>query len=88
MTDRPGATVADFTDIDLQQSFTRTDIRLQWHSEGGLVWGELFVENLEDRTLYSRLVVGPQFTGGMPNRLNLQAPRTFGVRLGFDWGGS
>jgi len=88
VTDRPGNTVADFTDIDLQQSFTRTDIRLQWRSEGGLFWGEFFVENLEDRTIYSRLVVGPQFTGGMPNRLNLQAPRTFGGRIGFDWGGS
>jgi iron complex outermembrane receptor protein len=81
-------TPADFTDIDVQESYTSTDIRLQWRSEGGLFWGEFFVENLEDNTIYSRIVVGPQFTGGMPNRLNLQAPRMIGGRIGFDWGGS
>lgn len=81
------AVPADFTDIDLQQAFTCTHIRLQWHSEGGLFWGEFFVENLEDNTIYSRIIVGPQFTGGVPVQLGLQAPRLIGGRIGFDWGG-
>jgi iron complex outermembrane receptor protein len=79
---------ADFTDIDLQQAFTRTDIRLQWRSEGGLFWGEFFVENLEDNSIYSRIIVGPQFNGGTPTQFGFQAPRMIGGRIGFDWGGS
>jgi iron complex outermembrane receptor protein len=73
--------------IDNQPWFTRTDIRLQWRSESGYFFGEVFVENIEDNSVYQRVVVGSQLNGGLGSRFGFQTPRIYGGRFGISFEG-
>jgi hypothetical protein len=48
---------------------------------------ELYGQNLEDRDVFGRVIVLPEFLGGMPVGFEAFEPRTYGVRMGFHWGG-
>ena len=68
--------------IDFQPWFTRTDIRLQWHSEAQRFFAEVFIENAENETVYQRVVVGSSLNGGLGTGFGLQQPRIYGLRFG------
>ena len=72
-------------DTDRIDSYTRTDLRLTWQSVDERYHAEVFVENLEDEIVYGRTVaVAIPPAAGV---IGLFPPRTFGVRLGFRFGG-
>ncbi len=74
-------------EIDRVDSYTKTDLRLIWTDLDERYTVELFGENLENEYVYARAIVGPEFTGGMAAGFGLLPPRTFGVRIGFNWYG-
>jgi hypothetical protein len=47
---------------------------------------EASVQNLEDETIYDRVIVGRQFTAGMPLGITPYQARTHGLRVGYAWG--
>jgi outer membrane receptor protein involved in Fe transport len=66
--------------------YHRTDLRLVW-SDASEAWRvEAFVQNLEDESIYGRVISGPEFTAGNPVGISSYAPRTYGLRVGFRWG--
>jgi len=66
-------------------SYTRTDLRLLWRSASERFSAEAFVENVEDEVVYVRNVTTGEFSGSMPASVGLLPPRTFGVRIGYQW---
>ncbi len=73
---------------DRVSAYTRSDARLVWKSESRRFSVELFGENLEDEVVYARNSTTGEFSGSFPASLGLIPPRTYGVRVGFAWGGS
>ncbi len=71
--------------IDKIDSRTKTDLRLIWESLEGSYSIELFVENLEDETVYGQRIIGAEFAGGFPVQVGTFPPRIYGVRLGYHW---
>ncbi len=61
----------------LQESYSKTDLRLIWTSSAGRWSGELFVENIEDETVLNRSVVGGQTAIFQ----NFAPPRTYGLKI-------
>jgi iron complex outermembrane receptor protein len=74
--------------IDEVDSYTRTDLRLAWESASGDYSVELMVENIEDELVFARSTAGQDFAGGFAASLGGLAPRVYGIRLGYRWGGS
>jgi iron complex outermembrane receptor protein len=74
-------------DIDRIDSRSKTDLRLIWESVEGRYRVELFVENLEDETVYGQRIISAEFAGGFPVQVGTFPPRIYGVRLGYHWGG-
>ena len=72
--------------IDRIASRTKTDLRLIWRSPEETFSVELFVENLEDETVYGQRIIGAEHMGGWPVQVGTFPPRIYGVRLGFHWG--
>ncbi len=72
--------------VDGIDSYTQTGIRFIWRSPEGRYTVEVFGTHLEDETIYGRRVVPPEFVAN-PSQLQLFAPRRFGIRVGFKWGG-
>jgi iron complex outermembrane receptor protein len=68
--------------------FHRTDLRLIWASPERSWTIEAFVQNLEDEAIYGRIIVGPEFTAGMPVGITPYAPRSYGLRVGYAFGES
>ena len=67
-------------------AYHRTDLRLSW-ADAERQWKvEAFVQNLEDKTIYGRIIVGPEFTAGMPVGITPYQARTVGLRVGYAWG--
>ncbi len=67
-------------------AYHHTDLRLVW-SDAARHWkAEAFVQNVEDETIYGRIIAGPEFTAGMPVGITPYQPRTYGLRVGVAWG--
>lgn len=60
-----------------QSSYTKTDARLLWESATANWGAEIYVENLEDKTVLTRSTVG----GQVAIFQNFAPPRTFGFKL-------
>jgi iron complex outermembrane receptor protein len=73
-------------DSDKQDSYTKTDLRLAWQSEDERISLEAFADNVTDEDVIQSQVVGSSLTG-WPITTALDAPRTYGVRIGYRWGG-
>jgi outer membrane receptor protein involved in Fe transport len=71
---------------DRVNDYHRTDLRLVWSSPARRWRAEAFVQNLEDESIYGRVIVGPEFTAGMPVGISTYAPRSYGLRLGYAFG--
>ena len=77
--------------VHQQSSFTRSNANLHWESNDGGVWGELFVNNIEDEDIVTRSACGDLVQGsvanGLPGGLGCNVmyapPRTYGARLGY-----
>jgi len=70
--------------VDRVQSYTKTDLRVRWEEAERRYWIEAFGENLEDNYVYPRGIVVA--LTGTAQGFGLLQPRTYGVRLGFNWG--
>ncbi len=74
-----------------QSSFTRSNANLHWESNDGGVWGEIFVNNIEDEDIVTRSGCGNLVQGSVSNGLPggvgcshmFAPPRTYGARLGY-----
>ena len=73
--------------IDRVGDHTKTDVRLIWRSPNRRWAVEGFVENLENDVIYNRNVFVAEFSN-MMSGFGMLPPRTFGVRVGFNWGGA
>ncbi len=70
--------------LDRQKAYTKTDASLRWERELGTgVWGEVYVQNLEDR----QKVKTNLESAGTHRTWWYASPRTFGVRVGYTWAG-
>ena len=67
--------------LDRQSSYTKTDVRLFWESAESRFTAQAFVTNLEDEAVLISGVYGP----GSGLFANYSAPRTFGVRFGYNY---
>jgi iron complex outermembrane receptor protein len=72
--------------VDRVDAYTKTDARLVWASPSERWTVELYGQNLEDRDVFGRVIVLPEFLGGMPVGFEAFEPRTYGARVGFHWG--
>jgi iron complex outermembrane receptor protein len=70
--------------VDRVQSYTKTDLRVRWEEPDHRYYIEAFGENLEDNYVYPRGIVVA--LTGTAQGFGLLQPRTYGVRLGFNWG--
>ncbi len=71
-------------DFDKVDDRTRTDLRLIWRSVDERYEMELFVQNLEDESVYARTIAVETPTAAV--EFGLLPPRVFGVRFGYHWG--
>jgi len=71
----------DGRDVGKQSSYTRTDLSLTWMSEGDRFMMQGFVQNLEDKAILNRSVIGGQ--GAIFQ--NFAPPRIFGIKGGFNF---
>lgn len=60
-----------------QSAYTKTDLRLLWESQSMNWGGELYVQNLEDKTVLTRTTVG----GQVAIFQHFAPPRTYGLKL-------
>lgn len=72
--------------VDRVGDYTKTDVRLIWRSPTQRWTMEAFVENLENELVYARNVYVAEFSN-MMSGFGMLPPRTYGVRVGFHWGG-
>lgn len=68
-------------DVGRQRSYTRTDLSLTWMAEGDRFMVQAFVQNLENRAILNRSVIGGQ--GAIFQ--NFAPPRIWGVKAGFNF---
>ncbi len=73
--------------IDKIASRSKTDLRLIWEDVEKKYSVELFVENLENETVFGQRLIGAEFQGGFPVQVGTFPPRIYGIRLGFHFGG-
>jgi outer membrane receptor protein involved in Fe transport len=70
--------------VDAVESYTKTDLRVRWEEPENRYWVEAFGENLENNYVYPRGIVVA--LTGTAQGFGLLQPRTYGLRLGFNWG--
>jgi iron complex outermembrane receptor protein len=70
--------------VDRVPSYTKTSLRVRWEEPEHRYWLEAFGENLENNYIYPRGIVVA--LTGTAEGFGLLTPRTYGVRLGFNWG--
>lgn len=70
--------------VDLVKAYTKTDLRVRWEEADRRYWVEAFGENLEDNYVYPRGIVVA--LTGTAQGFGLLQPRTYGLRVGFNWG--
>ena len=63
----------------MQDSYTRTDLTLNWKSVDGDWDAQVFVHNLEDEAV----LIDATVYGGRVAVADYATPRTFGFRLGY-----
>lgn len=68
-------------DVGRQNSYSRTDLSLTWMSQDERFMFQGFVQNLENRAILNRSVIGGQ--GAVFQ--NFAPPRIFGVKAGFNF---
>jgi iron complex outermembrane receptor protein len=73
-----------------QKAYSKTDINLNWISPSGKFTGDMFVHNLENSAVISNdglqsITLGQQVIE--PDNFVYYPPRTFGVRVGYRFGG-
>ena len=73
-----------------QKAYSKTDINLNWVSKDGKYTGDIFVHNIENSAVISNdglqsITLGQQIIE--PDNFVYYPPRTFGVRLGYRFGG-
>ncbi|HWA02727.1 MAG TPA: TonB-dependent receptor [Rhizomicrobium sp.] len=73
-----------------QKAYSKTDINVSWVSTSGKYTGDIFVRNIEDNAVISNdglqsITLGQQVLE--PDNFVYYPPRTFGVRLGYRFGG-
>lgn len=73
-----------------QKAYTKTDLHLTWVSTGGKYRAEAFVYNVEDADVISNdglqsITLGQQLLE--PDNFVYYPPRTFGIRVGYNFGG-
>jgi iron complex outermembrane recepter protein len=68
-------------DVDRQEAYTKTDLRLIWVAPAEDFKAEVFVQNLEDEDVVNNIVIPAQTLGGPTSQVTLNPPRTWGVRL-------
>jgi iron complex outermembrane receptor protein len=71
-------------DADIVDAYTKTDLRVRWSDAEQRYWVEAFGENLENNYVYPRGIVVA--LTGTAQGFGLLQPRTYGVRMGFNWG--
>ncbi len=71
--------------VDRVKAYTKTDLRVRWEESEGRYFIEAFGENLENNYVYPRGIVVA--LTGSAQAFGLLQPRTYGLRLGFKWGG-
>jgi iron complex outermembrane receptor protein len=69
-------------DIDLQDDYHLTDVKLIWRSPEETWEAELFVTNVEDEAPKQNILVGPRFLGS-PGLAWYGPPRYYGARVQF-----
>ena len=65
--------------FDIQDSYIKADVRLNWESVDGNWYSQLFLENATNEEILNRSVV---FSGGVIAQ-NYADPRTWGLRIGY-----
>ncbi len=70
--------------VDHVRAYTKTDLRVRWEEPESRYWIEAFGENLENNYIYPRGIVVA--LTGTAEGFGLLQPRTYGLRLGFNWG--
>ena len=73
--------------VDLQEAYSKTDLRAIWYVPGDQYKVEVFVLNLEDEDVVNNIVIPAQTIGGPTSQITLDPPRTFGVKFSVDVGG-
>ena len=73
-----------------EKAYTQTDVNLTWLSKSGKYKAEIFAKNLEDAAVISNdglqsITLGQQVQE--PDNFVYYPPRTFGIRLGYNFGG-
>jgi iron complex outermembrane recepter protein len=71
--------------VDRVPAYTKTDLRVRWDEPEHRYFIEAFGENLENNYIYPRGIVVA--LTGTAQAFGLLQPRTYGVRMGFNWGG-
>jgi iron complex outermembrane receptor protein len=72
------------TEIDFQDRYHKTDLRLIWVSPEETWTAEAFVENLENDDVFLNMVLGSNAVG-TPPLAQYAAPRLWGFRIGFKY---
>jgi hypothetical protein len=65
----------------VQEAYSKTDLRLIWTSASGNISGELFIENLEDNEVLARTNVG----GFGTVQSSYAYPRNGGIKLSYNF---
>jgi len=69
--------------FDKRDSFTKTDLSLNYQSADGRWYAQAFVNNLEDDSIITSQSAGTVIVGvGPSHKANFAAPRTGGIRVG------
>lgn len=69
----------EFLDLGKQESYTMSNLRLTYESEGGGLALTAFVNNIEDELVFSNSLQSPAKSGTVYNQM--RPPRTYGMRL-------
>jgi len=69
-----------------QESYTKTDVALTYHSGSGTWSLGLWAKNLENQDVQSAAATGNPITDPGPGAPFLEAPRTYGLRFAVNWG--
>jgi len=67
--------------LDLQEAYTRTDVRLLWNSEDGHFWAEVFAQNLENNAVKTN----QEITSGVYRVHYYDEPIRGGLRVGYTY---
>jgi len=71
--------------FDERDSFTKTDLRLEYEADDGSWYARAFVDNIEDENVITATSAGTVIIGlGPSHKANFSAPRTYGLSVGLN----